>query len=345
MTVQTLAQYHDEGRTFVIAEIAQAHDGSVGILHSLLEGAAAAGVDAVKFQVHIADAESSSDEPFRIPFSYVDASRYAYWKRMELAEKEWSAIRDHCRRLGVEFLATPFSNSAVELLESLGVMRYKVGSGDIGNPLLLEKIARTGKETILSTGLGGEGEIDAAVALLRSHNVPVAIMQCTTKYPTVAEDVGLRNISWLAERYSCPSGLSDHSGTIYAGLAACALGATMIEVHTTFDRRMFGPDSMASLTLDELGKLVEGVRFINVAGLAPPGKAISDDMNELRRIFGKSLALNRDMNAGEEIRYLDLEGKKPADRGIPVGEMERVMGRRLCCDKKQWDFLRYEDLA
>src|SRR5437879_4912413 len=112
-----LAEYEFAGRTFVIAEIAQAHDGSVGILHSLIEAAAATGVDAVKLQVHIADAESSAKEPFRIPFSYVDATRFDYWKRMELPADEWARLKQKCDALQVEFLATPFSNAAVDLLE------------------------------------------------------------------------------------------------------------------------------------------------------------------------------------------------------------------------------------
>lgn len=119
------------GRTLVVAEIGQAHDGSLGILHSMVDTAAASGVDAVKFQVHIADAESSPLEPFRVRFSPVDATRFDYWRRMELPEAEWRRLKEKCDGLGVEFLATPFSNAAVDLLERIGVGRYKVGSGTL----------------------------------------------------------------------------------------------------------------------------------------------------------------------------------------------------------------------
>ena len=116
---------------FVVAEVAQAHDGSLGILHSFIDASAAAKVDAVKFQIHEAEAESSAQEPFRTRFSYVDATRFDYWKRMGFSETEWAGVKDHCDKAGMEFLATPFSNVAVDLLERLGVTRYKIGSGDV----------------------------------------------------------------------------------------------------------------------------------------------------------------------------------------------------------------------
>ncbi len=339
-----LAEYERTGRTFVIAEIGQAHDGSLGILHSLVDAVAATGVDAIKFQVHLADAESSSLEPFRVRFSPVDATRYDYWRRMELPLAEWCRLKERCDTLGVEFLATPFSNAAADLLEQVGVFRYKVGSGDIANPLLLERIARTGKEVILSTGLGSIEELDASTAFLEERGNPYAVLQCSTRYPTAAEDVGLAWLAEFRERYGCPVGLSDHSGTIYAGLGAVALGATVVEAHVTFDRRMFGPDAKASLTVDEFSHMVEGIRFLEKARASGLGKALDDGKRELRRTFGKALAVNRDLPAGHVLSFEDLEGKKPADAGIAVGDLRQVIGRTLILSKKCWDFLKQSDL-
>jgi N-acetylneuraminate synthase len=338
-------EYQANGHTMLIAELGQAHDGSLGILHSLVETAAKAGADAVKFQMHIADAESSSDEPFRVPFSYVDATRFDYWKRMELSVEQWEGLRDHCDELGVEFMATPFSNAAVDLLEHLGVHRYKIGSGDINNPLLHEKIARTGKEIIISTGLGLEQEVDDVVANLRGLGVPVAVMQCTTKYPTAAEDVGLAALPQMRARLDCPIGLSDHSGTIYAGIGAAALGAALVEVHVTFDKRMFGPDSRASLTVDELSQLAQGIKFVNAATKVVAAKSLTEELGALRSMFGKSLAVNRDLLAGHVLTFDDLEGKKPFGCGIPVGQMNHVIGRCLRSDMRQWQFLSEEDIV
>lgn len=339
-----LSEHERTGRTFVIAEIAQAHDGSLGILQSLVDAVAATGVDAIKFQVHLADAESSALEPFRVRFSPVDATRYDYWKRMELPLAEWRRLKERCEARGVEFLATPFSNAAVDLLEEVGVNRYKVGSGDTANPLLLERIARTGKEVILSTGLCSLDELDATTAMLQAHGNSYALLQCTTRYPTAAEDVGLAWLARFRERYCCPVGLSDHSGTIYAGLGAVALGAVAVEAHVTFDRRMFGPDARASLTVDEFARMVDGIRFLEKARGSGPDKTLDEGKRELRRMFGKSLAVNRDLPAGHVLSFDDLEGKKPADAGVAVGELDNVIGRKLACDKRRWDFLAYDDI-
>lgn len=339
-----LQEYAEQGRTYVVAEIAQTHDGSIGILHSLVEAVAATGVDAVKFQMHIADAESSTLEPFRTPFSYVDAQRIDYWRRMELPLEAWFCLKKKCESLSVEFLATPFSNAAVDLLEQLQVKRYKIGSGDLTNSLLLERLARTGKEVILSTGLGLLDEIDEAVARLRGYGVPVAVLQCTTLYPTRASDIGLAWMETLRQRYACPVGLSDHSATTYAALGAVALGANIVEAHVTFDRRMFGPDAQASLTIDEFADLVQGIRFLEQARGNGLGKVVTEDQQSMRRIFGRSLAVKRAMRAGEIVQFDDLEGKKPADAGLSVVELDWVIGKSLKCDKVSGDFLQEGDV-
>lgn len=340
-----LADYQVAGKTYIIAEIGQAHDGSVGILHSLIRAAAATGVDAVKFQVHIADAESSPLEPFRIKFSPVDATRFDYWKRMELSTEQWIEVKRICDECNVEFLATPFSNAAVDLLEDIGVKRYKVGSGDASNLLLLKKIGRTGKEVILSTGLSSLDELDISVKFVRSLGLPFAIMQCTTKYPTSAEDIGLEWMSLFSERYQCPVGLSDHCGEAFAGIAAVALGAVAVEAHITFDKRMFGPDAVASLTVDGFAELVRGIRFTEIARGNRRGMLLDDKKKDLRRMFGKALALNRDLHKGHVIAFEDLEGKKPADAGIEVNKYNDIIGKKLKIHKKRGDFLTYDDIV
>lgn len=339
-----LTELEAAGKTFIVSEIGQAHDGSLGILLSLVDAVAETGVDAIKFQVHIADAESSRLEQFRVQFSPVDATRYDYWKRMELPISEWCRVKERCDSLGVEFLATPFSNAAVDLLEQIGVQRYKIGSGDIANRLLLEKIAMTGKEVILSTGLGTLEELDWAVRLLQSRRSPYAVMQCTTRYPTVAEDIGLAWLEQFRERYGCPVGLSDHSGGIYASLGAVALGAGAIEAHVCFDKRMFGPDSHASLTIEEFAQMVEGVRFLEKARLAGPDKLFDEEKRELRQMFGKSLAVNCDLPVNHVISFDDLEGKKPVGAGVDVSQLEYVIGRALIREKRAWEFLQPDDL-
>ena len=262
---------------------------------------------------------------------------------MGFSEEQWNGVKLHCEERGLEFLATPFSNAAVDLLERLDVVRYKIGSGDIANAVLIERIARTRKEAILSTGLGVFDEIERAVQRLRGGGI--AVLQCTTKYPTAAEDVGLRKIAELRQRLGCPAGLSDHSGTIYAGLAAAACGASVVEAHVTFDRNMFGPDAKASLTVSEFAQLVEGIRFIEKANAAAADKDLNAEIRELRSMFGRTVAVNRDLPVGHVLCFEDLEGKKPAGHGVPASDLDRVLGRRLARAKAQWEFLTESDLA
>ena len=129
----------------IIAEIGQAHEGSLGIAHSYIDALFDAGVTAIKWQIHIAEAESSIHEPFRVKFSYEDKTRFDYWKRMEFTPEQWNGLKKHCETKGLEFISSPFSNAAVELVEKIGVKRYKVGSGEVSNFLMLEQIAKTGK--------------------------------------------------------------------------------------------------------------------------------------------------------------------------------------------------------
>ncbi len=331
--------------SIVIAEIAQAHDGSLGILHSYIDAVKETGADAIKFQTHIADAESSIHEPFRVKFSRQDSTRFDYWKRMEFSPEQWVEIKKHCDDAGLEFISSPFSLQAVELLESLQVKRYKIGSGEVSNLLMLEKIARTGKPVMVSSGMSDWKELDVAINFLKEREIAVSVFQCNTQYPTPAEHVGLNLIPALRERYQIPVGLSDHSGEIFPALAAVALGAEMIEVHTVFDKRMFGPDATSSLTLEQLKEMVRGVRFISKSLQASYQK---DDMSrfaEVKKMFGKSLSVNRDLHKGTTIEFEFLESKKPAGYGIPAGEFTRIIGRTLTRDLKKWDFLNEKDLV
>ena len=329
---------------FIIAEIAQSHDGSLGIAHSFIDALKDTGIDAVKFQVHIAEAESSIYEPFRVKFSYEDATRYDYWKRMEFTPDQWIGLKKHCDECGMEFMASVFSNASVDLLEKTGVKRYKIGSGEVSNLLLLDKIAGTGKPVILSSGMSSYKELDRATEFLRSQNCDFSILQCTTAYPTKPEQWGLNVISELKDRYHVPVGFSDHSGDLFACLAATTLGAEIIEFHVTFDKRMFGPDSPASLTIDQVRLLVKGIRQIRTALNKTVKKNEISQFSDLKDIFEKSLAVNRDIKSGTEITLEILEAKKPRGYGISASEYKSVLGRKLKVDLKAWSFLKPENL-
>jgi N,N'-diacetyllegionaminate synthase len=322
-------------KTQLIAEIGQAHDGSLGILHSYIDVLSETGVQTVKFQMHIADAESSPLEPFRIPFSYEDKSRQDYWRRMEFSKAQWKEIKQHCEEKNLEFLATPFSIAAVELLEELEVRRYKVGSGNISDLLLLDRIANTGKPIILSSGMSDWNELDQAIQYIQKFHNQISVLQCTTAYPCPPEHLNLTCIAEINRRYNLPAGFSDHSGTIAAGIAAVSLGAVILEFHVVFDKRMFGPDAKASLNIDEVKQLVEAITFTETA-IASTCNKNSDQLTELKKNFGQSLSVNKNLYAGHRIIKEDLESKKPAGFGIPSSDFEKLLGKIVKHDLKNW---------
>lgn len=329
---------------FIIAEIAQAHEGSLGIAHSYIEALATVGVNAVKFQTHIAEAESSSYEKFRVNFTYEDQTRYDYWKRMEFTPEQWEGLKKHCEDKNVEFISSPFSNRAVDVLEQLGVKRYKIGSGEANNLLLLKKIGKTGKPIILSSGMSSLEELDKSIDFLKTYGNKLSLLQCTTAYPTQAVDWGLNVISLFKKRYALPVGFSDHSGDIFACIAAIALGAEILEFHAVFDKQMFGPDAPASMNIAQIKQLVQGVHQINTSLAQPVDKNDNSRFAELKGIFEKTLSVNRKVAAGEVIAEDMLEAKKPRNMGINADLFESVIGRKAKRDLQQWDFLTEEDL-
>ena len=330
---------------YIIVEIGQAHDGSLGTLHSYIDAVSKTGADAIKFQTHIADAESSIQEPFRINFSYEDESRFDYWKRMEFTLEQWIEIKKHCDEVGLEFISSPFSLAAVDLLEKLEVNKYKIGSGEVTNYLMLDKIAKTGKDMILSSGMSSFKELDDVFDFLSNYKSKISLLQCTTQYPTNPENLGLNVIAELRDRYKVPVGLSDHSGKIYPSIAATALGAEILEFHAVFDRRQFGPDSKSSLEIDEISMLVDGVSYISAALSNPIDKNNISSFNALKKIFEKSLSLNKSKKRGQIIKLEDLEAKKPASMGISASDYNFVVGKKLKRDLNKWDFITRNDLT
>ena len=332
-------------RCLVLGEVAQAHDGSLGMAHAFIDAIAEAGADGVKFQTHIADAESTPDEPFRVRFSQQDVTRYDYWKRMEFSEEQWSGLAQHAREKGLIFLSSPFSLDAVELLQRVGVSAWKIPSGEVGSTPMFERIAETKLPILLSTGMSSWSEIDAAVDWIKGEELPLLIYQCTTAYPCPPEKIGLNLLETFRQRYDCPVGLSDHSGKIFPGLAAATLGVDMLEVHATLSREMFGPDVPASLTTDELRHLIEGVRFIEKVRDNPVDKdAMAEELMPLRQAFFKSVVARSDLPEGTILEPDHLTIKKPGT-GIPADQFGMVIGRRLRRAVRKDELIQEEDLV
>jgi N-acetylneuraminate synthase len=294
--------------------------------------------------MHIAEAESSEQEPFRVKFSLEDNTRFDYWKRMGFSLDQWKEIKKHCDEAGLDFICSPFSNLAVDWLEEIGIKQYKIGSGEVNNFLILEKIAKTGKPVILSSGMSSYDELDKTVAFLKERNVDFSILQCTTAYPTQPEQYGLNVIQELKKRYGVIVGFSDHSAKTETCIAATALGASILEFHIVFDRQMFGPDSKSSLTISETKKLVISIRNIATALSNSIDKNNNEVFSPLKQIFEKSLAVNKDLPKNHILTFDDLESKKPKGLGIDASRFQEIIGKTLSNDLKKWDFLNETDL-
>lgn len=318
-----------DGNTFIIAEIGQAHNGSFGEALAFIDAVAELGVDAVKFQCHIAVEESSAEEPWRVPIAGYE-SRYAYWEAMEFTPDQWSTLAGKAIFKGLEFLCSPFSMKALGLLVPL-VEAWKVASGEIGNKPLLEAMVKTGKPILLSTGMSTIDELGQAEQRF-PKNYPYLAFQTTSEYPVPPEHVGLNEMvdmqTDLQERRTLV-GLSDHSGSPYTGLAAVALGADAIEVHVTWSKKAFGPDVSSSLDLDELKVLVDGVRWIDRIRNNPVDKdAMAEQLAPTRALFTRSAFLNGSyLNTvpGMVVDESMIAMKKPGT-GL---KLEEVVGRKF----------------
>jgi N,N'-diacetyllegionaminate synthase len=328
----------------LVAEIAQAHDGSLGTAHAYIDAVADAGANAVKFQTHLALHESTLDEPFRVRFSRQDATRYAYWQRMEFTRPQWEGLMRHARERGLLFLSSVFCLPALDMLNALGIAAWKLPAGEFRSADLLDAMAATGKPVLISTGMSTRADIAFAVERVACRNTPYALLQTTSRYPVPLEEVGLNVPFELRDRYGCPVGLSDHSGSVFPGLAALARGIDILEVHVVFDRRQFGPDVSASVTLDALRTLAQARDAFDVMARNPVAKdAMAAELDTMRKTFSKSLAPRTALKAGTVLADGDLVGKKPGT-GIPVERKAECVGRTLARDVAPDHLLRPEDL-
>ena len=308
----------------IIAEVGSVHDGSHGNAQKLIEAAAASGADVVKFQTHIAEAETLADAPS--PGYFTAEPRFTYFERTSFSLSKWQELANHCRKCGVGFMSSPFSIEAVALLEDVGVESYKVPSGEVTNVPLLERIGATGKPTYLSSGMSDWTELDRAVATLKG-SVPLTVLQCSSVYPCPPESVGLNVLLELRQRYGVPVGLSDHTLGFSAAIAAAALGATAIEKHFTFSRLMYGSDAKHSMEPAELTLLCKGLREVEAMLATPVDKNDVQPYADMKRIFEKSIVTVRGVAKDETLTMANLAFKKPGD-GISASRVLEIVGRR-----------------
>jgi len=331
---------------FIIAEAGVNHDGDVQRAHSLVDVAADAGADAVKFQTFQADALAAADAPraaYQAGRLGDEPSQHSMLKRLELPHEEWSRLRDHARGRGITFLSTPFDEGSLDLLVKLGIPAIKIGSGDLTNLRLIRRAASAGVPILCSTGMATLGEVANAVAAVREASGSIVLLHCVSSYPAPESSANLRAIPTLARVFDVPVGYSDHTTGRRAALAAAALGAVMVEKHFTTDRSLPGPDHRASLEPDDLKGLVEDIRAVESA-LGDGRKTPRGEELDTRAVARRSLAWTRDLAAGHLVTEADVIAKRPAG-GIAPDREDLVLGRRLRSAVHADTFVRLDVLA
>lgn len=318
-------------RPFIIAEAGVNHNGRLDLALRLVDAAARAGADAVKFQTFRADKLATADAPkalYQKTGTPAAESQLTMLKRLELGPTEHRKVFRRCAEKGILFMSTPFDEDSADFLDRLGMRIFKVPSGELTNPSLLARVARKGKPVILSTGMSTLKEVREAVAFIRRNgNPPLTLLHCVSCYPADPADVNLRAMATMARALRLPVGYSDHTPGIEIALAAAALGAAVIEKHFTLDRDLPGPDHRMSLEPDELQEMVTSIRNVSVA-LGDGVKAPRPKEEETRRVARRSIVLACPAPAGARLTRTMVAFKRPGT-GIAPGKLESLLGRRL----------------
>jgi sialic acid synthase SpsE len=324
----------------VVAEAGINHNGDLELARQLVRRAAACGADAIKFQTHLPEFEMKREVPTA---GYVGEPLFDLLSRMVLSRAQHQELISLAESLNIQFLSTPFSREAADLLDGLGVPLFKIGSGEATNIPLLRHIAAKGKPMIISSGMTSLEELKETVAEVRKVNPRLVLMHCTSTYPTAYHDVRLRAIGLLrAEFPGLPIGLSDHSRGVYTALAAVALGARVIEKHFTGSRSWPGPDQQVSIEPSELADLTSGVRAVHES-LQVGGKQVLPAEVEVQAMARESVIAIADIAAGECFTADNIWVKRPGT-GIPAREYSRVLGKRAARNLRRDTLLSFQDI-
>lgn len=330
-------------KSFLIAEVGQSHGGSLKKIFKIIDKVSSTGVDAIKFQTHIAESESTLDEPFRKK-NHLFKSRYDYWKSMEFSKKEWKKIRLYCNKKKIIFLSSVFSVKSIKLLSSIGLKTWKIGSGEFKSIDIFDYLRkyRRKEPILLSTGLINLSQIKFLYNYLRKTN-PLCIMHCVTKYPSKIESLGLNNIEIFKKKFNCIIGYSDHSGSIYPILYAISKGASVIEFHVKIDEDKSNIDRFSSINLKNLEQIVKANKIFHKLKTYQVNKNnLNNNQKKMIKIFSKSLALNKDLKKNSIITKKDLTLKKPGN-GIDPKLLNKIIGKKIKKDKSKMYLLKMSD--
>lgn len=326
-------------RALLIAEIGINHNGDMALAEEMVQAAANAGADAVKFQNYRTEdflSDHSLTYTYKSQGREITEPQFQMFKRCELSRADLALLKKCCASAGVEFFSTPTSNEGIEDLKQVGASWLKNGSDYLGHLPLIREMARSGIPTILSTGMATEEEITEAVAAFReAGGHDLVLLACTSAYPTPSDNLHLRRIATLAQKYACPAGFSDHSSGWEAAVAAVCAGACMVEKHFTTDRHLPGPDQWFSSTPQEFAELVRRVREAEEmlgCGDLRPTRAEA----QAREKFRLSCTAARDLPAGTVLKTEDISFRRPAS-GMPPSKLEFLLGHSLVAPVRRGD--------
>ena len=332
---------------FIIAEAGVNHNGDLELAKRLVDVAADAGADAVKFQTLYADRLVSPEAPkaaYQLETTGEEESQAEMIRKLELPPEAFGALQAYCAERDITFISTPFDHQSIDLLDDLGVPAFKSPSGETVNLPYLRHLAMKGKPIILSTGMSYLSEVERAIRTIRqTGNDQLVVLHCVSNYPASPIDVNLKAMGTMSQAFDVPVGFSDHTLGIEVPLAAVALGACVIEKHFTLDRNMTGPDHRASLEPDELRALVTGIRSVEQA-LGNGIKAPAESEENTRSMARRSLYAARNIAAGTALGEDDLIALRPPG-GIPPDQLDLVVGRGLRRTLAAGTALSWEDLG
>ncbi len=315
---------------FFIAEAGVNHNGSIKLAKKLIDIACDAGADAVKFQ-HFKSEELVLKDTPKAPYQRVqtnsDESQYKMLKKLEFTWKELLELKNYCHKRGIIFLVTPFDNASLEELDRVGVCAYKISSTDVTNLLFLKNVAQRGKPILLSTGMSYLKEVIAALKEIYPYNKDVILLQCTSNYPALDDEINLRVISRFSQLFKMLVGFSDHSVGIKAIPYAVCLGARVIEKHFTIDKTLPGPDHRASLSPNQLKTVINDIRQLEIY-LGTAIKKPTHSELEIKKFLSKYLVAALPIKRGERFSEDLITAKRTGGLGVPAAEYKKILNKR-----------------
>lgn len=332
---------------FIIAEAGVNHNGDMKLAHKLIDAAAKAGADAVKFQSFVAEdlvTPQAAKADYQVHTTRDGSGQFDMLKKLELSGDQQAELKSHCDKSDILYLCTPYEEKSADLLEHIGISAYKIASTDTSNIPFLRYLARKNIPVIFSTGMSTLGEVEESINELKLHGLDgkIIILQCTSEYPAPVKDLNLRAMKTMELAFCCPVGFSDHTRGIGASPWAVAAGACVVEKHFTLDKNMKGPDHRASIEPEELKELVRTIRNVEAAlgdGIKRPMPSEIANKPPMQ----KSLVATHAISAGEVIHTRDLTCKRPGDGLLPKW-FDRVVGKKAAKDISSGEILNLDSV-